>query len=223
MRAIHSSPRNGEVRLPTDHVIEVLKHHWAKPPISTCERTRRTFAARQAFWISLLGGVARVFGDEGVEIPNHTARPSLWVQEAESGSGFGRRGAGNVEEDREAHAAVGDRRCDVTDFIDHPGTEHRAVELSTAQEYQFEQTKTFAELANGNAQVHFTFAAKEIGDAGGMEVRLLIVTDAISDQQDNTVAVHFIFPEAQNAFRVHTDVITTSNPDCPKICARAGN
>ena len=76
---------------------------------------------------------------------------------------------------------------------------------STSPAWSMAPMKTAAQLAKGNVQVHFLLAAEEVGDASGLEVRQVIVTDTIGDKQDHMIAVHFVLLETQNAFRIHTD------------------
>jgi hypothetical protein len=46
--------------------------------------------------------------------------------------------------------------------------------------------------------VNFLLAAEEVGDAGGLEVRQVIVADALGDKQDNMIAVHFVLLEVES-------------------------
>jgi len=130
---------------------------------------------------------ACVFCNDAVTQPCHAAWQLFSRQQAERGGGFGRRVAGNIENARDANHPVDNRHNDVADFINQPGMEHGAVELSATLEHQLAQMKTVAELAQGNVQVDFLLAAEEVGNAGRLEMRQIIVTNEIGDKQDNMI------------------------------------
>ena len=65
--------------------------------------------------------------------------------------------------------------------------------------------KSVAKLAKGHVQIDFLLPAEEIGDAGGLEVFQVIVANAISNEQNNVIAIHFVLLESQHAFGIHTD------------------
>ena len=78
---------------------------------------------------------ARVFSDDAVAYPRHTAGQLFARKDPEGGSCFGRRVAGNVEKTGDSNAAVRNRHGDVAYLIDEPCVEHGAVELSPALEH----------------------------------------------------------------------------------------
>src|ERR1035437_2986137 len=148
---------------------------------------------------------ANVFSEHAVAYPRHAAGQLFARQDTKGGSRFGRRVAGNIEKAGNTNTAVRNWYGDVADFIDEPCAEHGAVEPPSALEHQLAQMKSVAELPKGHLQVDFLLPSEEVGNAGGLEVCQVIVAHAISDEQNNVIAIHFVLLEAQNTFGIHAD------------------
>ncbi len=81
----------------------------------------------------------------------------------------------------------------MADFINESGFEHGTVELASTLQHQLPQSKSAAELSERNAQVDLPLSAKQVRHLSGLEVRKIIIADAISNEQHNVITVHFAF------------------------------